>query len=180
MVPRQSGGAATDPRALILGAIDDNEKKGGAAYASGKPLVVFVNADPGEWYPNRVARALPYLRVLSSKFVRTSWTFLIARSKTGITAFETRRDFIVPLKAALGMAGLFKRAMGSIDADLRNLRQRIMQHIHLRSARQINRLCPPPDVNFPRSVLDRMVRPLLGSNATASRPTHSPPKGNGH
>jgi hypothetical protein len=41
--------------------------------------------------------------------------------QTGVTTFEMKRDFIVPLKAALGMAALFKRSMNSIDADLRNL-----------------------------------------------------------
>ena len=41
--------------------------------------------------------------------------------QTGITNFETKRDFIIPLKAALGMAALFKRSMDAIDADLRNL-----------------------------------------------------------
>lgn len=59
MVPRQSGGADADAQALILKAIDDKRMKGGTAYASGKTLVVFVNAGAGEWYPNRVARALP-------------------------------------------------------------------------------------------------------------------------
>ena len=41
--------------------------------------------------------------------------------QTGITTFEIKGDFIIPLKAALGMAALFKRAMDAIDADLRNL-----------------------------------------------------------
>jgi hypothetical protein len=59
MVPRRSGGADADAQALILKAIDDKRKKGGAAYASGKTLVVFVDAETGEWHPNKVARALP-------------------------------------------------------------------------------------------------------------------------
>jgi hypothetical protein len=59
MVPRQSGGASADARKLILKAINDKRNKGGAAYASGKTLVVFVDADTGEWHPNKVARALP-------------------------------------------------------------------------------------------------------------------------
>ncbi len=59
MVPRQSGGANADAQALILNAIDLKRKKGGPAYASGKTLVVFLNADTGEWHPNKVARALP-------------------------------------------------------------------------------------------------------------------------
>jgi hypothetical protein len=32
-----------------------------------------------------------------------------------------RMDFIVPVKAALGIAALFKRAMDSVDADLKSL-----------------------------------------------------------
>lgn len=59
MVPRQSGGEEADAHALILAAIEQKRTKGGAAYASGKTLVVFLDAGAGEWYPNRVARALP-------------------------------------------------------------------------------------------------------------------------
>jgi hypothetical protein len=59
LVPRQSGGANADLQALILKAIDDKRNKGGAAYASGKTLVVFVDADAGGWHANKVARALP-------------------------------------------------------------------------------------------------------------------------
>ena len=43
----------------ILDAIDQKNKKGGAAYASGKTLVVFTDAASGAWHPNRVARQLP-------------------------------------------------------------------------------------------------------------------------
>jgi hypothetical protein len=56
MVPSQQTG---DAQALILKAINDKRNKGAAAYASGMTLVVFVNASTGEWFPNRVARALP-------------------------------------------------------------------------------------------------------------------------
>jgi hypothetical protein len=41
--------------------------------------------------------------------------------QTGITTFEVKWDFTVPLKAALGMAALFKRSMDTVDADLRKL-----------------------------------------------------------
>ncbi len=57
LVPNQQIG--NDTQSLVLQAIDDKRTKGGAAYASGKTLVVFVNAGGGEWFPNRVARALP-------------------------------------------------------------------------------------------------------------------------
>jgi hypothetical protein len=43
-------------RVLILNAIDEKRNKGRSAYASGKTLVVFVNASTGEWFPNGVAR----------------------------------------------------------------------------------------------------------------------------
>jgi hypothetical protein len=60
IVPANDGGADVNLQALILAQIDHKRKKGGAAYASGKTLVVFLNAGAGgEWKPNRVARALP-------------------------------------------------------------------------------------------------------------------------
>ena len=43
----------------ILKAIALKQNKGGAAYASGKTLVVMLNADGGPWYPNKVADQLP-------------------------------------------------------------------------------------------------------------------------
>jgi hypothetical protein len=48
MVPRARKGAAVDVEAAILNAIDRKRKKGGAAYASGKTLIVFLNADGGQ------------------------------------------------------------------------------------------------------------------------------------
>ncbi|MBR0753540.1 hypothetical protein JQ604_15230 [Bradyrhizobium jicamae] len=42
---------------------------------------------------------------------------------TGITTFEMRQNFIIPLKAAFGLAGLFERSHRSIDSDLRALAQ---------------------------------------------------------
>ena len=56
MVAREE--SAEDAQALILERIDHKRKKG-SQYASGMTLVVFINADTGEWFPNRVARALP-------------------------------------------------------------------------------------------------------------------------
>jgi hypothetical protein len=56
MVPRQSSGEA---EALILKAIESKRRKGGASYATGKTLVVFLEADAGKWYPNRVAQRPP-------------------------------------------------------------------------------------------------------------------------
>jgi len=59
LVPAARTRAAVDVEAQILKAIEHKRKKGGAAYASGKTLVVFLNAGGGKWYPNRVARRLP-------------------------------------------------------------------------------------------------------------------------
>ncbi|QQO20235.1 hypothetical protein JJB98_10065 [Bradyrhizobium diazoefficiens] len=56
MVPVQQSG---DAEALILKAIDHKRNKGADAYASGKTLVVFLNAGAGHFFPNRLARALP-------------------------------------------------------------------------------------------------------------------------
>jgi hypothetical protein len=59
LVPRLRIGEAEDAEALILKAIGSKQNKGGAAYASGKTLVVFLNAGAGKWHPNKVARQLP-------------------------------------------------------------------------------------------------------------------------
>lgn len=59
LVPKASGSEAPDVEALILKAIGSKRDKGGAAYASGKTLVVFLNAGGGAWHPNKVARHLP-------------------------------------------------------------------------------------------------------------------------
>jgi hypothetical protein len=59
LVPRLSSREGADAQTLILEAIKQKRTKGGAAYASGKTLVVFLDVEGGEWFPNRVARALP-------------------------------------------------------------------------------------------------------------------------
>lgn len=59
MVPRHHGGEGADAHALVLDAINQKRAKGGGAYARGKTLVVFLDAAAGEWFPNRVAKALP-------------------------------------------------------------------------------------------------------------------------
>jgi len=51
--------ADTSVGALLTKAVQDKESKGGAPYARGKMLVVFLDAGLGEWHPNSVARELP-------------------------------------------------------------------------------------------------------------------------
>ncbi len=60
MVPPFREGETHDIDAAILEAITAKQEKGGAAYASGRTLVVFLDVgDHAPWYPNRVAKALP-------------------------------------------------------------------------------------------------------------------------
>jgi hypothetical protein len=59
MVPRQSASGCVDAQTLIWDAINQKRRKGGAAYARGKTLVVFLDVEAGQWFPNKVARALP-------------------------------------------------------------------------------------------------------------------------
>lgn len=59
MVPAIRPPEAKDLDTLILEKIELKCGKGGEAYASGKTLVVFVNAGEGNWTPNKIARQLP-------------------------------------------------------------------------------------------------------------------------
>ncbi len=59
IVPTARPDEKKDIETLILEKINLKQKKGGAEYASGKTLVVFLNADLGEWYPNKIAKRLP-------------------------------------------------------------------------------------------------------------------------
>ena len=52
-------GETVDAETLILNAINLKREKGGAAYAEGKTLIVFLEAGAGVWYPNKVAKQLP-------------------------------------------------------------------------------------------------------------------------
>ena len=59
MVPKAASGERRDIHALIADAVARKQAKGGAAYARGKVLVIFLDAGLGEWFPNRIARQLP-------------------------------------------------------------------------------------------------------------------------
>lgn len=59
IVPRLRAGQTGDAEALILKAVEKKCCKGGSAYAAGKTLIVFLDAEAGEWFPNKVARQLP-------------------------------------------------------------------------------------------------------------------------
>lgn len=55
MVPSIPKNVGRDAGELILEAVRLKVEKGGAAYAAGKTLVVFLFQSTDEWYPNRVA-----------------------------------------------------------------------------------------------------------------------------
>jgi hypothetical protein len=59
MVPKAAPGERRDIADLIADAVTGKQAKGGAAYARGKVLVVFLDAGLGDWSPNRVGRQLP-------------------------------------------------------------------------------------------------------------------------
>jgi hypothetical protein len=59
MVPELGDSDAPSVEDRVLAQIRLKVEKGGAAYATGKTLLVFLNAAGGAWHPNRVARLLP-------------------------------------------------------------------------------------------------------------------------
>jgi hypothetical protein len=62
IITRSKGASdTTDAQTKILNAVEQKIAKGGAAYARGKTLVVFMfsGADGTFWYPDKVAAALP-------------------------------------------------------------------------------------------------------------------------
>jgi hypothetical protein len=59
IVPKAAPGERRDINTLIVDAVAGKQAKGGAAYALGKVLVIFLDAGLGEWFPNRLARQLP-------------------------------------------------------------------------------------------------------------------------
>lgn len=58
-VSGRDGEHLQDVETRILDAIAKKRRKGGAAYASGKQLIVFLDAGGGTWFPNKVAKQLP-------------------------------------------------------------------------------------------------------------------------
>jgi hypothetical protein len=59
MVPDRPIASGATVEGLILEQIHLKVEKGGAAYAGGKTLLVFLNAAGGPWHPNKVVRGLP-------------------------------------------------------------------------------------------------------------------------
>lgn len=59
MVASFGSDEADDSEKAILKKILQKHTKGGAEYARGKTLIVFLNSKGQKWHPNRVARQLP-------------------------------------------------------------------------------------------------------------------------
>jgi len=85
--------SATKERAeiLILKAIDQKYKKGGAPYASGKTLVVFLNAGAGMWFPNEVAKQLPDPLLFDAV-----WVVGLQKVEDGEYVYATTRLDLIP------------------------------------------------------------------------------------
>jgi hypothetical protein len=68
-----------DLEALILKAIERKQRNGGAAYASGKTLVVFADAGGGAaWSPNKIAR-----RLRGTLDFAVVWAVALCRAEAG-------------------------------------------------------------------------------------------------
>jgi hypothetical protein len=59
MIPRHFGARGETAETLILKQVEKKRNKGGAQYAAGKTLVVFLDAGAGSWHANKVASQLP-------------------------------------------------------------------------------------------------------------------------
>lgn len=90
-VPRVDAKETRDIDTLVLEAVQAKETKGGAAYAAGKTLVVFLDAGLGEWKPNVVARKMPaghfsnvWLVGLQNAIEGGEYTYAVTCLRTGL------------------------------------------------------------------------------------------------
>jgi len=88
MVPRARNNNAEDAGALILKAVELKRNKGGAAYASGKTLVVFLNGSGGVWIPNTVTKGLPEPLNFEAVWVVSTHGMDEGRYVYGVSALE--------------------------------------------------------------------------------------------
>jgi hypothetical protein len=102
LVPRIRCGEAEDVEAQILDKIERKQNKGGAAYASGKTLVVFLNAGGGKWFPDKVAKKLP--KTLDFEAV---WVVGLQSAEAGeyiyaVTRLDLSRGFVPAWRVRIG------------------------------------------------------------------------------
>ena len=102
-VPRHEGGQGADPNALILDRINKKRTKGGAAYASDKTLVVFVDATTRAWVPTYIARKLP-----KPLHFAAVWVISLQTVKDGAYSYGLTRLEIIDGKAPVFMVRISK------------------------------------------------------------------------
>lgn len=86
---RKADDATTSDR--ILAAIEKKRAKGGAAYAAGKTLIVFLNAVGEPWFPTRVAKQLPEPLHFEAVWVVGLQTVNEGEYAYGVTRLDIRR-----------------------------------------------------------------------------------------
>jgi hypothetical protein len=86
LVPRPRDGRVEDIEAQILGRIEQKWRKGGAAYAAGKTLVVLREAAGDPWYPNKIARILP-----SPLHFDSVWVVGLRSAEGGLYIYDVTR-----------------------------------------------------------------------------------------
>ena len=82
----------SDAGALILEAVEKKRRKGGAAYAAGKTLVVFLNAKAGAWHPSKVARQLPEPLYFAALWVVSLQTVKAGEYTYAVTQLDANED----------------------------------------------------------------------------------------
>jgi hypothetical protein len=78
---QRNGGTDSSAAERILSAIDKKREKGGAAYAQGKTLVIFLLTGGGEWFPTKLAKKLPEPLLFDAAWV-VSFESLVAEKYT--------------------------------------------------------------------------------------------------
>jgi hypothetical protein len=106
MVPQtrsEDKAKAGDAEAAVLAAIDCKRQKGGAPYAAGKTLVVFLNSGGGlPWFPNRVAKQLPRPLLFDGVWIVGLHQFAEDRYVYGVTQLDAEKGDAQVWKVRIG------------------------------------------------------------------------------
>lgn len=94
----RSNNELCDIEHLILKHVEKKQNKGGAAYASGKALIVFLNKAGDKWCPNRVARKLPQQLDFASIWVIGLQRVIEDEYYYNVTKLDTNRSPVWRIK----------------------------------------------------------------------------------